>query len=435
MGPLSIGGLLIEVIAEAIGESGESSTKYGLKRLHSKKPAREDIRVVTDYQANLSKKYGGKSIHKYDVYALPLTLIPGDFKFHGQSTLAYLPERCIAIHGRPACGITTLLKRIMASTTVESFYIPIEIPLSERVDLLTVKEIIKRLLKIVTDETFELIEKSGRLCILFDGLNEVRDIYGISRQLSFLPEQLENSRFIVTSRSHELKNEAGLDNYKFYEIQPLSLDDQIEFIGTRIDDNITRAKLVEMFTERKHLRSICSNQLIFLMSMRLLGTDRIDTEKISEFYSKFLNWFLLGWEKRKDIGRMQQIMEKIAYEIVKSSSSKTYLDEVAVDQLWNSDPAICTKEEFNFLLRSGFIEYYRHGYRMFQETFQYYLLACWLIRNGVFPIHFEETTPGKWIYKDEFEITELVLKFYLELSGISNFGAGFEAAVSQSTGL
>jgi hypothetical protein len=79
--------------------------------------------------------------------------------------------------------------------------------------------------------------------------------------------------------------------------------------------------------------------------------------------------------------------------------------------------------ETKTILKSGFIEKRGNAYRLFQETFQEYLLASWLVRHGVFPVHLKEIAKNKWSYKDEFELSEPVLRFYLELSGIRDFVA------------
>lgn len=381
---------------------------------------------IESYLTNLSKKYREKDIHGFDVFTLPITLKPGNFRFIGQATLHIIPERCIAIHGRPACGKTTLVRRILTTSNPDSFYIPIEIPLSDRVDILTVREIIKRILKLQNDNAFEYLENTGRLIIIFDGLNEVRDIYGASRQLSFLAEQFENSRFIVTSRTHELKNEAGLSDFKDYEIQPLSQDDQLDFIEIYIADARESERLKAIFKELHHLRNVCSNQFIFLLSIDLLLKKQLHTDKISDFYSNFLNGFLLQWEKNRGTERMRHVLEDIAYKMIRSSSSTTYIEEEIIDELWNKEPKVCTEEEFTFLLKSGFIEKRGNAYRLFQETFQEYLIASWLVRNGIFPVHLKEETPGKWLYKNEFELSELIYRFYIELSGIREFNKGSE---------
>jgi GTPase SAR1 family protein len=384
-------------------------------------PIAETSNHIDEYLASLTGKEDGKTVHGFDVHCLPITIKPGNIKFVGHVTLDDIRDRCIVIHGPPACGKTTLVKRIITTTTPESRYIPIEIPPSDHVDILVIRAIVGRLLKLKNESAFEKLENTGRLIFIFDGLNEIKPIRNTSRSLLSLAEQLESSRFLVTCRSHELKAEANLYGFKEFEIQALSREDQIAFIKTKIADEQMRDSLQKTFEERDDLRSMCSNQFLFLMTVRLMGENRLFPEKISDFYSEFLSGFLIEWEKAKGVKRMRQVLEDIAYAMVQSSSSKTYLEETMIDELWNGERQVCTESEFTSLLKSGFVEKRGSAYRLFQETFQEYLLASWLVHHGIFPVHLKEVATGKWSYKDEFELSELVQRFYLELSGIRDF--------------
>jgi len=180
-------------------------------------------------------------------------------------------------------------------------------------------------------------------------------------------------------------------------------------------------RLIEIFENQHYLKGMCSNQFIFLMAIRLLAENRLVPEKISDFYKELLRSFILQWMRNKGIERIREVLEGIAYAMIRSSSSKTYLEEAKIENLWNTTPQICTSEEFDLLLKSGFIEKRRGSYRLFQETFQEYLLASWLVRHGIFPIHLKQVTPGKWSYQGEFELSDLIQRFYLEISGIKDF--------------
>jgi len=392
-------------------------TQYIKKQLDMEVSRRVDI-----YLNSLSGKEEGKTVHGFDIHSLPITLKPGNIEFIEQETLLNIPERCFVIHGLPASGKTTIIKRILTSTTSKTPYIPIEIPPSDNIDILLAHAIVKNLLKYKNENAFEHLENKGSFLFIYDGLNEAKNIYTTSRQLSSLAKQLESSRFLVTSRSYELRTEASLDGFKEYQIQPLSFDDHINFIKKNINnDEELRNKLIEIFENQHYLKSMCSNQFIFIMAIRLLKENRLVPERISDFYKEFLHSFLLQWMKTKGTERMREVLEGIAYAMVRSSSSKTYVEEAIIDNLWNTVPQVCTSDEFEFLLKSGFIEKRGKFYRLFQETFQEYLLASWLVRHGIFPVHLKQITPGKWSYQDEFELSELIQRFYLELSGIKDF--------------
>ncbi|GEM_PF-6037364 len=390
----------------------------------------EVSRRVDIYLNSLSGKEEGKTVHGFDIHSLPITLKPGNIEFIGQETLLKIPERCFVIHGLPASGKTTIIKRILTSTNSKASYIPIEISPSDNIDILFAHALVKNLLKYKNENAFEHLENKGRFLFIYDGLNEAKNIYTTSRQLSSLAEQLESSHFLVTSRSYELRAEASLDGFKEYQIQPLSFEDHINFIKKNINnDEELRNKLIEIFENQHYLKSMCSNQFIFIMAIRLLKENRLVPERISDFYKEFLHSFLLQWMKTKGTERMREVLEGIAYAMVRSSSSKTYLEEAIIDNLWNTTPQVCTSAEFEFLLKSGFIEKRGKFYRLFQETFQEYLLASWLVRHGIFPVHLKQIMPGKWSYRDEFELSELIQRFYLELSGIKDFVIKPETAI------
>jgi hypothetical protein len=377
---------------------------------------------VNKYLDSLLGKAEGKTVHGFDIHSLPITLKPGNIEFIGHETLHKIPERCFVIHGLPASGKTTIVKRILTSTSVKAPYIPIDIPPSDNIDILFIHALVKSLLKYKNENAFEHLENQEKFLFIYDGLNEAKNIYTTSRQLSSLAKQLESSRFLVTSRSYELRTEASLDGFKEYQIQPLSSEDHINFIKKNIrNDEELKNELIEIFENQRYLKSMCSNQFIFFMAIRLLKENRIVPERISDFYKEFLRSFVLEWMRGKGIERIQEVLEGIAYTMIRSSSSKTYLEEAKIDNLWNTAPQVCTSDEFELLLKSGFIEKRGRFYRLFQETFQEYLLASWLVRHGVFPIHLKQITPGKWSYQDEFELSELIQRFYLELSGIKDF--------------
>jgi hypothetical protein len=107
----------------------------------------EVSRRVDIYLNSLSETGEGKTVHGFDIHSLPITLKPGNIEFIGQETLLKIPERCFVIHGLPAPGKTTIVKRILTSTSSKASYIPIEISPSDNIDILFIHALVKSLLK------------------------------------------------------------------------------------------------------------------------------------------------------------------------------------------------------------------------------------------------------------------------------------------------
>ena len=163
---------------------------------------------IANYLSYISKETARTRPLGFDIFALPITLNPGNLKFDGIHTILKITHRKIVIHGKPACGKSTTVKRILITAMNHPEMIPIQLSAGDIGDLLKVQERTCTKLSLSSKGMFTTLENKGRFLYIFDGLNEYRDIETLSRDIYMLSDSLIHSKFLVTCRSHEYKSEA-----------------------------------------------------------------------------------------------------------------------------------------------------------------------------------------------------------------------------------
>ena len=165
---------------------------------------------------------------------------------------------------------------------------------------------------------------------------------------------------------------------------------------------------------------VCSNQFIFLMAVGLIPDEKIPPRISSEFYELFLRRFLVAWEKSPDLEDKRKFLEEIAYWMTYSRGSKATIQEDELKQTIKDIGITDGKKVLEELFHNGLLEKKDSSVKFFQETFQEFLLASWLIHKGIFPKDLTRNKKGYLQYK-ELEISEFSERFYLELSGIQKY--------------
>jgi hypothetical protein len=142
---------------------------------------------------------------------------------------------------------------------------------------------------------------------------------------------------------------------------------------------------------------------------------------ISDVYESFLPRFLRKWEKEPDhLDEKRRLLEYIAYRISLSTDIETLiLERVILDYIKETEVPD-GKEILKELYKNGLLEKKDESIKFFQQTFQEFLLASWMIEHKVFPIHLTRNQKNRLKY-EQLEISEMAERFYLELSGIQSF--------------
>lgn len=399
-------------------------------RIESKEKTTSSL--IRDYLNYLHKETSLFESLGFSIFALPITLDPGNHKMDGVKTISDISSRRILIHGKPASGKSTSIKRILSTAKDHGKLIPIELHHRDLSDFQKIQDKACAKLGSVSKDVFNALAKDERFLFIFDGLNEFPNIKELAKDLYELSTSLRTSKFLVTCRSFEFKSEAQpeLRGFKALKIKDLDRGDQIKFIQEKVKGNTRKVKLLKVFKENTLLNEVCSNQFIFLMAMRLIPDAKVSPRVSSEFYELFLDQFLKSWEQKSiwqssSLDEKRRFLEAIAFKITESGRiSKTVISTSALERaLANTEDLHVTDSGriLKELLHDGFLERQNKDIKFFQETFQEFLLASWLVRKGVFPRELTRSERGSLRYKNV-EISKLSENFYLEMTGIQNFG-------------
>jgi len=381
--------------------------------------------IVQEYLRQLSKKEPKKNSWGYDIFSLPIVLRPIDLSFTGIKSLSEVKTNRLLIHGKPACGKSTTVKRIINTAARQKEFIPIRLKVNDIRDSLEFeKETCKELS--ITKKDFIKLERAGRLIYIFDGLNEHTNIKELAGKFKERSNEFSNSRFLITCRSYEYESEAKdcLEGFTPLEIGPLSWKDQKTYIekDKYVPGELQRTKLLTALEHDLVLQDICSNQFIFLMAVKYIPEEKAPPRISSDFYELFLKRFLNLWERsrakrNKDFGveKKRKFLEELAFEMIACGPSKTWINETTlgvlmrhVKGLEKSDP----QRLLDKLFEHGLLEKGHSGIKFFQETFQEFLIASRLKRKGIFPIDLARNAKGLLEYC-AVEISQQSEKFYL----------------------
>jgi len=374
---------------------------------------------IEDYLLDIAKDKKTTVPLGFDIFAIPITLNPGELKIDGILPFAKIPQRKILIHGKPACGKTTAVKRIFITANDNPELIPIELSAGDVGDISEVEKRTRRKLSLSYEKTFTVLENAGRFFYIFDGLNEYREIENLARDIYMLSNSFLHSKFLVTCRSHEYKSKAKakLEGFYPFEIKDLSWTDQKKFFEGKVTNEAKRNILLTAFRENFLLQEVCSNQFIFLMAAELIPERKILPRISSEFYNLFLHRFLLTWEKSLEVEKKKKYLEEIAYRMSYSEVSKVRIDQEQVIDIIRDVGVTDAEAVLEELLHNGLLERKHGSVRFFQQTFQEFLLASYLVRKGIFPKELSRNQDGYLEYRG-LEIRDVSECFYLELTGI-----------------
>jgi len=228
---------------------------------------------------------------------------------------------------------------------------------------------------------------------------------------------------LVTCRSYEYKTyiQHILTGFCPYRIKDLTLDDQKRFIERRINNELQKKKLLLAFEDHPDLQEVCTNQFTFLIAIDAVPRAEIPPRLSSDLYELFLQRFLGVWERIKDIKAKRIILEEIAHSMTYSKKvNKVLLDEEKVLEELVKAGVNDSKNALNDLFKHGLLESIQAKVEFFQESFQEFLVASWLIRKGVYPKYFTRDEKTGDLRYEGLEISKLTLQFYLELGGISD---------------
>ncbi len=227
--------------------------------------------------------------------------------------------------------------------------------------------------------------RRGRFLLLFDGLNEVHEVYdAVIREINSLTSKKGHPRnqYIVTSRGYRLESE--LLGFKAFTVSPLSSNIIQNFLSAELgpSSKVSVTKLMET-----SIYSICSNVMILLLLAQSYQKTGKFPENQSALYNQFVLTFIERYSAEFDTNLKLEILLHIAqkmdqlvivdYLIIKKSVAQYLANDSEFDatSLENSVYAI---EE---LCHDGVLVKRADSLEFFHQSVQDYLRAEYLAKE------------------------------------------------------
>jgi hypothetical protein len=364
----------------------------------------------------------------FDIYTLPINLTYGKSKrFEGIKTLLKSANKRIILIGSPASGKSTAIKRILGQAINQEGTLVIPILLS--VDLLTKGKLINHLSETLRVKSSVIIEDLMQHCkflFIIDGLNEYDHIEFLCKKIQRFSDYIDPNYVFITCRSHEYQSVAKsqLRSFECIEIKEYSKKDQIEFIKTKSFDRRSNPKLLKIFADKKNeaLIKVCSNQFIFLMVLKLLSNNELPPKLSSDIYRNFLENYFLDWMNdaiELELSKKIILLEKIAVFIGSYSQKSVFISHEDLIKIIRTFKINYPQAIIEELLKNALIIETNKRYRFFQETFQEYLIASWMIRKSILPLNISKIN-DQWKF-DNLVVSDFSKRFYIEMSKMIEF--------------
>jgi predicted NACHT family NTPase len=263
-------------------------------------------------------------------------LTPEDFDNFGLSTVKEKRSRGLEVAqkygklmllGKPGAGKSTFLKRLAILCSAGDFYadkVPCFVVLREFAEATGSPGLLKYLGKQLENPVaFECLIKAGKLLILLDGLDEVREEHGkrILNEIREFSEQYPDNIFVVSCR-------IAAKEYVFEQFTDVELadfdDTQIaDFVGNWYQElNPEKGKVfLEKLKEYPRVRELATNPLLLTMLCLLFNESTDFPANRSELYGQALDELLRKLDGRRNIER-SQVYKKLSLDRKKDLLSR-----------------------------------------------------------------------------------------------------------------
>ncbi|OKH52868.1 hypothetical protein NIES2101_13400 [Calothrix sp. HK-06] len=234
----------------------------------------------------------------------------------------------LMILGKPGAGKTTFLKHLAYSCIKGKFQknrIPLFITLKDFAEAPNQPNLFRYLNQIfvkynITTKTntainsVEQLLKQGKLLVLLDGLDEVRetDSARVLNQIQDFTNDYPVNQFVITCRI--AAREYTFEQFTEVEVADFN-DEQIESFSkkwfTAKEDTVKATKFVEKLQEDKPIRELATNPLLLTLLCLVFEESAEFPKNRSELYKEGLDVLLKKWDVKRNIER-HEIYKKLS---------------------------------------------------------------------------------------------------------------------------
>lgn len=224
-------------------------------------------------------------------------------------------ERCpkLMVLGKPGAGKTTFLKHLAIQSIGSEFQasrVPIFITLKEFAETSNYPELLEFIIQdlgkdAVTDTQATKLINCGRVLLLLDGLDEVReeDSSRVLRQIKKFSAQYRENRFVITCRiaAQEYTFE------QFTEVEVADFDDeQIKTFVTnwfRAKESDSTERFIQKLELNKPIKELATNPLLLtLLCLEFEDSGDFPSDR-AELYNRAIHTLLRKWDTKRGIVR------------------------------------------------------------------------------------------------------------------------------------
>lgn len=224
----------------------------------------------------------------------------------------------LIVWGKPGAGKTTFLKHLAIQCIKKKFqsnlvpiFISIEefVKIPERPDLLVfIKQIFTRY-EVTEEQITELLTK-GRVLILLDGFDEVKEKKDSDRVLAdirYLSSQFDKNRFVLACRIGGANY--GFDGFTEVEIADFDKKQIAQFahkwFAARSKKTETAAKFLKQLEVDRSIEELATNPLLLTMLCLVFEENAEFPKKRFDLYKEAIDILLIKWDVERDIERPQ----------------------------------------------------------------------------------------------------------------------------------
>lgn len=245
--------------------------------------------------------------NRFGLTRITLERIPGLTAVENYSKLMVL--------GKPGVGKTTFLKYLALQCISDEFFtnkIPLFIPIKNYAEaenqpslLIYISHLLQRY-TVANEQVLDLL-KHGRVIILLDGLDEVKEEHSshVLKEIHDFCQQFDQNQFVITCRI--AGREYSFEQFTEVEVADFDIQQITNFAikWFAFTDSIKGKKFIQKLKENEPLQELATNPLLLTLLCLVFEESADFPSNRSQLYKEGLNLLLRKWDVSQNIERFQ----------------------------------------------------------------------------------------------------------------------------------